>query len=168
MSMTTGASVTRLRAADFWRDVLAGLAFAGAALTVALLGNIATTRGEEWFDELKHPSFTPPDATFGIVWTILYVLIAVAGWLASRASRDPRPTIAWAVQMALNLTWTVVFFGFRAPWPAAVVIVALVIAVAIDLQLSARVRPLAGALLMPYLVWCGFAAALNLGVAVLN
>ena len=87
------------------------------------------------------------------------------GWMGG--SPPPEP-FAWAVQMALNLTWTVVFFGFRAPWPAAVVIVALVIAVAIDLQLSARVRPLAGALLMPYLVWCGFAAALNLGVAVLN
>ena len=86
----------------------AGL-FAGVTVAVAALGSVASRSGQPWYDELDKPPQTPPDATFGIAWTILYVLIALAGWLAWRASDDPLPTIAWFAQMALNLAWTVVF-----------------------------------------------------------
>ena len=142
--------------------------FATVTLAVAVLGSVANSSGTSWYDDLDKPAFTPPDATFGIVWTILYVMIAVAGWLAWRASDDPSPTIAWFVQMALNLAWTVVFFGWRAPEGALVVIAALIVSVTVDVVLSWRVTALAGALLLPYLAWVGFAAALNVGVAVLN
>ena len=70
--------------------------------------------------------------------------------------------------MALNLAWTVVFFGLEAPSTALVVIAALIVAVAVDLVLSWRVSRPAGALLAPYLLWCVFAAALNVGIVVLN
>ena len=148
--------------------VRAAALFAGVTVAVAVLGSVATSSGRSWYDDLEKPAFNPPDATFGIVWTILYVMIALAGWLAWRASDDPSPTIAWVVQMALNLGWTVVFFGWRAPEAAIVVIGALIIAVAVDVVLSWRASVAAGALLVPYLAWVGFATALNIGVAVLN
>jgi tryptophan-rich sensory protein len=158
--------------------VLAALAFAGATLAAAVLGSVATRAGQDWYDRLDKPVFTPPDATFGIVWTVLYVAIAVSGWLAWRSgatmTRRPddasatAPTVAWAVQMVLNLLWTVVFFGMRAPWAGVVVIVALLAAIVVTIELDRRVSTSAAALLVPYLGWVGFAAALTVGVAVLN
>jgi len=70
--------------------------------------------------------------------------------------------------MGLNVLWTAVFFGLESPLGGVVVIVALIVAVAVDLKASARVSVSAGVLLFPYLVWCCFAAALNLGVLALN
>jgi tryptophan-rich sensory protein len=151
-----------------WESILAAAIFAVATLAVVLLGTVATSSGRDWYDTLDKPSFTPPNATFGIVWTVLYVLIAVAGWLAWRATASPAPTVWWGVQMALNLLWTAVFFGLESPLAGVVVIAALIAAVAADLQVSSRVSTTAGVLLFPYLIWCGFAAALNIGVLVLN
>ena len=149
-------------------SVVAALIFAVATVAVAGIGAVATSSGREWYDTLDKPSFTPPDATFGIVWTVLYVLIAVAGWLAWRASIGVRPTMWWAVQMALNLAWTAVFFGLQSPVGGVVVIAALIPAVAMNVREAARVDTTAGVLLFPYFVWCCFAAALTVGVAVLN
>jgi benzodiazapine receptor len=148
--------------------ILAAVAFAVATVVVAALGSLASSRAQDWYESLEKPSFTPPDVTFGIVWTILYVLIGVAGWLAWRSSERPHPTIWWAIQMALNLAWTAVFLGLESPVGGLVVIVPLVAAVAIDVQVSARVSASAGILLFPYLMWCVFAVALNIGVVVLN
>ena len=150
------------------QSVVAALIFAVATVAVAGIGAVATSSGQDWYDTLEKPSFTPPDATFGIVWTVLYVLIAVAGWLAWRASGGTRPTVWWAVQMALNLAWTAVFFGLESPVGGVIVIAALIPAVAINLREAARVDTTAGVLLFPYFVWCCFAAALTVGVAVLN
>ena len=117
----------------------------------------------------RSPAFTPPEATFGIVWTILYVAIAVAGWLAWRASDGTRPTIWWAMQMALNLLWTAVFFGLESPVGGVVVIVPAAGGRRDGpARCRHRVDTTAAVLLFPYLVWCGFAAALTVGVAVLN
>jgi len=148
--------------------VLAAVIFVGATVAVAGVGSLATSAGMDWYDGLDKPGFTPPDATFGVVWTILYAAIALAGWLAWRASDDPRPTRWWAVQMALNLAWTVVFFGLRSPVGGTIVIVVLLAAIVATVTAAARVSTPAAVLLFPYLVWCGFAAALTVGVTVLN
>jgi benzodiazapine receptor len=148
--------------------VLAGVIFGAVTIAVAVLGSVVNQAHMEWYDGLDKPGFTPPGVTFGVVWTVLYVLIAIAGWLTWRVSADPRPTVAWGAQMALNLVWTLVFFGLEAPEAGLVVIALLIAAVAVNLALSVRVESSAGVLLFPYLVWCGFAAALNVGVAVLN
>lgn len=150
------------------RSWLAAVIFAVVTLAVATIGSLATASGQDWYDGLEAPSFAPPDATFGIVWTVLYVMIAVAGWLAWRATSDPAPTLAWSVQMGLNLAWTLVFFGAGSILGGLVVIVALLVAIAVDVWRSWWVSRLAGALLVPYLAWVGFATALNVGYAALN
>jgi benzodiazapine receptor len=147
---------------------IAALAFAAVTVLVAVLGSVATGRGMDWYETLDKPGFTPLGATFGIVWTVLYVMIAVGGWRAWRAAEDATPTWWWGVQMSLNLLWTVVFFGWRAPWAGVVVIAVLIAAVVADVRASLRVDRASGLLLVPYLLWCCFAAALTVGVAVLN
>ena len=123
----------------------------------------------DWYDTLEKPSFTPPDATFGIVWTILYVAIAVAGWLAWRASDGTAPDgRGGPSRWPSTWLWTAVFFGLESPVGGVVVIALLLAAVVMDLRASARVDTTAAVLLFPYLVWCCFAAALTVGVAVLN
>ena len=148
--------------------LLAGAGFAAVTIAVAVGGSVINAGSMDWYDELERPGFTPPGATFGIVWTILYVLIAVAGWLAWRAARRPDPTIAWGVQMALNFAWTAVFFGLQAPLAGLFVILALVVAIVVNIVLDARVSRPAAWMLAPYLAWCCFATALNTAFVILN
>lgn len=116
----------------------------------------------EWYAELSKPSWTPPSWVFGPAWTTLYCMMGVAAWLVWRErGLRSRELGAWGVQLALNALWTPLFFGLRRPDLAFVEIVLLWLAVAATLTLFLRARRLAGLLLVPYLAWVSFAAALN-------
>ena len=84
-------------------QAVAAAIFAVATIAVAVVGSLVNSAGMDWYDSLEQPSIAPPGPTFGIVWTILYAMIAVSGWLAWRATTRTAPTVTWAVQMALNL-----------------------------------------------------------------
>jgi tryptophan-rich sensory protein len=90
------------------RRVVGFLVFAVSTAAVAGLGSLATSSSVDstWFAELDKPAFYPPGALFGIVWSVLYVLVAVAGWLAWRHGEDSRTVVPWAVQIVLNLGWS--------------------------------------------------------------
>lgn len=125
----------------------------------------------EWYAGLQKPDFTPPNWVFGPAWTTLYTLMAVAAWLVWRARRitDVWPALAmFLVQLALNGAWSALFFGAQWPEAALVDLIALDLAVAVTVVLFWRVRRLAGVLLIPYLLWIGYATALNYGIWVLN
>lgn len=162
---TTASARPHASAGSGWPSLAA---FTAATVAVALLGSLATDAGQDWYDTLDHPAYTPPGATFGIVWSVLYAAIALAGWRTWRRADTPAPTVWWAIQMVLNLAWTVVFFGLESPWGGLVVIAALIVAEAIHLRLVFGADRVAGWLLVPYLAWLCFAAALNVGVLVLN
>lgn len=150
------------------RPWLALLPFAAAVAVVAVVGALAAGSSSETYRSLDLPPFAPPSWVFGPVWTALYVMIAVAGWLAWRAGAGPAGIGAWAVQLVLNLAWTPLFFAAgRAGW-ALVDIVALLVAVVVVIALFARVSRAAAWLLAPYLLWVGFATALNAAIVVLN
>jgi len=121
---------------------------------------------EGWYQALPKPAWTPPDIAFPIVWTILYVLMAVSAWLAWRAAphRAAWPLGIFAVQLALNAAWSYVFFGFG--WLAAgfVVILALALAIAATIVAFSRVSRAAAWLLVPYQLWVLYAATLNGGI----
>ncbi len=150
--------------------VLAAAAFALAAIAAAGLGGLATSGStdSEWFRSLDKPAWYPPASAFGIVWTVLYVMIAVSGYLAWRAGADRGSLAWWGGQMALNLAWSVVFFGLRSPGWAMAVIVALAGAIAVTIGRFARVDRTAAWLLGPYLAWVVFASTLNAAIVVLN
>lgn len=124
-----------------------------------------------WYAALDKPSWTPPGYLFGPVWTVLYVMMATAAWMVWNDS-DPKvvrwPLILFAVQLGLNAAWTPLFFGLRRPDLAFVVLLALLVALTVTIALFRRVRVAAALLLMPYLAWCAFAAALNYRIWMMN
>jgi benzodiazapine receptor len=149
-------------------QAVAAAIFLVATVAVAAIGSWVNSTGMDWYDSLEQPSIAPPGATFGIVWTILYAMIAVSGWLAWRATAAPAPTVTWAAQMALNLAWTCVFFGLETIGGGLIVIAALIIAVSISAAVAWRASRPAALLLVPYLAWVCFAAALNAAYAFEN
>jgi benzodiazapine receptor len=118
----------------------------------------------DWYASLAKPSWTPPDALFGQVWTVLYIVMGIAAWLVwQRAgfSGGSAPLLLFIVQLVLNTLWSYVFFGAHEPMIAFFEIVILWIAILVTITSFWQVKPLAGVLLIPYLCWVGFALALN-------
>lgn len=130
-----------------------------------LAGQVAGSGpGNPWFDALEKPAIFPPPMWFGIVWSVLYVMmgIALAMVCAAWGARGRTAAIvAFVVQFALNLAWTPLFFGQHEMTAALVLLVVLDIAVIVTIALFWRVRPKAGLLLLPYLAWILFATVLN-------
>jgi len=136
---------------------------------VAAVG--ATFAPGEWYRSLEKPAFNPPSWVFAPVWTALYVTMALAAWLVWRRAPLRRlfwPGSAFTLQLALNGLWSFLFFGLHRPWLAFAEIVLLWLAIGATILLFARVRRLAAALLVPYLLWVSFAAVLNFALASLN
>jgi benzodiazapine receptor len=135
-----------------------------AAFVPAAIG--AAFPAPAYYRGLRKPAWAPPPWLFGPVWTVLYALMAVAAWMvARRGGRGTRPALAlWGAQLVLNAAWTPIFFGLRNPGAALVEIVALWIAVIGTVGAFATRRAMAAALLLPYLAWVTFAAALNLAI----
>ena len=153
----------------------AALLVASLALVavVAAVGGVATSRGVgDWYDGLDRAPWNPPSWLFGPAWTVLYALMAVAAWLVAREGLgDSGVQVAltlYLVQLALNLGWSIVFFGLRRPGLALVVIGALLVAIAATAIAFHPVSPAAAWLLVPYLVWVAFAASLNAWIAFAN
>ncbi len=127
--------------------------------------------GNPWFDSLAKPDLYPPPITFGIAWTILYVLMGLAFAVVCSAwgARGRGIAIAaFLVQLALNLAWSPVFFGAHQITAALYLLVAIDIAVLVTLVLFWRIRWHAGAMLVPYLAWVLFATLLTWQLFQLN
>jgi benzodiazapine receptor len=154
------------------RDVAGLLVAVVACFAAAGLGSLATVDAiPTWYAALHKPSWNPPNRVFGPVWTLLYLMMAVAAWLVWRTAGWPaaRPALAhFAVQLVLNVGWSVVFFGLHRPGWALVEIVALWGAILATLLLFRPINPLAALLLAPYLLWVSFASVLNFAVWRLN
>ncbi len=154
------------------RDII-GLAVAvlgteavGGLSALAAGGDFAT-----YYDSLRKPPATPPPAVFGPAWTFLYLLMAVAAWLVWREGLTRQSALAlglFAAQLALNFAWSLIFFGQHRIGVALLEIVALWLVILTTISAFWRVRPAAGALLLPYLGWVSFAAYLNAGIWRLN
>lgn len=136
--------------------------------TVLLLGFVSGQIGgsaqDPWFVALEKPAIFPPPATFGIVWSILYVLMGLAAAMVGAAwgSRYRTPAIlAFVLQLLVNLAWSPVFFGEHEITLGLYIIVLLDVAVAVTIALFWQVRRAAAWLLVPYLAWILFATVLN-------
>lgn len=150
------------------RSALALAAFTLAVVAVAALGGIAASSSRETYDRLDLPPFAPPGWVFGPVWTVLYVLIAVAGWLVWREVGLDRSIAVYAVQLVLNALWTPIFFAGDRYGLALVEIVVLLAAVVATIVMFARRSRIAAALLVPYAGWVAFATALNASIVLAN
>ncbi|HZD60827.1 MAG TPA: TspO/MBR family protein [Anaerolineae bacterium] len=143
------------------------------AQVVGAIGVIFTAPSvRTWYPELKKPSFNPPSSVFGPVWTILFTLMGVALFLVWRrgAERsDVKPAVtAFGIQLGLNALWSFLFFGLKSPFLALIDIGFLWVAILATILLFLPVSVAAGVLLIPYILWVSFAAALNYFIWRLN
>lgn len=128
----------------------------------------ASNRPGVWYAALAKPAFTPPGWLFPIAWTILFVLIALAGWRTyERVGSAPVMQVWWA-QLALNFAWSPLFFTAHLMWPAFAVIVGMFVAIATFIVMQWREDRTAALLFVPYACWVAFAAVLNGTVNVMN
>ena len=155
------------------RQVVGLVVSLAAVFAAASVGSLFTARSVAgWYPTLAKPSWTPPGAVFAPVWTALYFLMALAAWLVWRKAGGLAaarlPLALFAVQLALNAAWSILFFGLRMPGLAFGELVLLWVAIAATLAAFRRVLPAAGLLLAPYLAWVTFAGALNFALWRLN
>jgi len=143
-----------------------------AAFVLVVVGagsfiGVSTAPGP-WFAALAKPPFNPPGWVFAPVWTLLYVMIAIAGWRCFMHAPKGWAMRLWGLQMALNWAWSFVFFSAHLIWGAFAVIMALWLVI-IGFMVFTRVQDRVSALLfLPYLGWVSFAALLNLSIGWLN
>lgn len=146
------------------------------AVFLAIVGTMAFLAGQympgPWYSGLAKPSWTPPNWLFGPVWTVLYVMIAVAGWLAWPADVQGRTEPAargfWIAQLVLNGAWSPTMFGAHRIGLALAVIIALWLTISAFIAAIWQRRRAAALLFLPYFAWVSFATALNVAIWQLN
>ncbi len=151
----------------FWLVVSLGI-----VLVVAVWGGFYTVEAQRgWFQTMRRPPLYPPEKMFGIAWTALYAMMAVAAWLVGRSRVSPtgrlvpHALVLYGLQLALHVVWNYVFFfARRFGWSAAVMGVLLLVTCATT-WLFFRVRRSAGWLFLPTLLWVLFATYLAAGIA---
>ncbi|GAA0626806.1 tryptophan-rich sensory protein [Kribbella sandramycini] len=150
------------------RPLAVGAGFGAAAATAALIGVLAVTDTSSQYAGLEQPAWAPPSWLFGPVWTVLYVTIAVSGWLVWRRTGWSWQLVPYGVQLVLNALWTPLFFGAGLRGTALVDIVLLWLAIGTTIWAFRLVRPAAAWLLLPYWLWTTFATALNAAIWAMN
>lgn len=153
------------------RTIAPAVGWVLALVAVAAVGGLATDTTSAWYLGLDLPAIQPPGAVFGIVWTVLYVMIAVAAVLLTRAPASPTRTTALrllAVNLVLNVGWTWIFFQGESPVGAGVEIVLLLVSTVALALAARRVVPVAALLLVPYTAWVAFATVLTWTIAAMN
>jgi tryptophan-rich sensory protein len=135
----------------------------GGGLAIGFL-----TAPGEWYAGLAKPPFNPPNWVFAPVWTVLYVLIAVAGWRTFESDRSSWTMKLWWAQLVLNFLWSPVFFAAHRIGLALLVILLLLAAILAFLVMSWRQSRVAAWLFAPYAAWVAFAAVLNGSIWLLN
>jgi translocator protein len=148
------------------------LPFVLACCAAAAIGARATRRSvKAWYPALHRPAWTPSDRIFAPVWTTLYLMMACSAWLVWRDSPWPaaRPALfLFAIQLALNAVWSVLFFGLRRLGPAFAEILLLLTMIVATIVAFLPLSFLAVWLLLPYAVWVAFASYLNFRIWQMN
>jgi translocator protein len=139
-------------------------------LGAAGIGSLLTTSAlRPWYEGLSKPRWNPPNWLFGPVWTILFLSMAIAAWLVWRkVGLTAAPMQLFLLQLLLNVAWSGLFFWLRSPGLAFGEIVVLWFAILATTIEFWRAVPAAGWLLLPYLIWVGYATALNFSIWRLN
>ncbi len=148
------------------------ICIAGCEL-VGITGGLFTASAiPGWYQTLNKPFFSPPNWIFGPVWTTLYFLMGVAAYLiwskGLNKGKNKQAMSYFIIQLALNFSWSIVFFNLQSIALAFLIILALLYFIYKTYQAFSKISPLAGKLLIPYLLWVSFASILNFSLLVLN
>ncbi len=156
------------------QNKLSLLFFVGIVSIVEFIGSFFTVQAVmNWYPELIKPSFNPPNWLFAPVWTVLYILIALSGWLVwakreeNKGAVDAALTI-YAIQLFLNVTWSYLFFWLNSPVMGLIGIIALWAAIVWNMASFYKISKGAFYLLIPYIIWVSFAGILNFAIWQLN
>jgi tryptophan-rich sensory protein len=153
------------------KQILGLVGWLVVSFSASAVGAVASMQAKSFYSQLDQPNWAPSPGIFGPVWTVLYALMGIAAWLVWRSGgfRPNRQALAlFLLQLALNALWSWFFFAWQRGALAFVDILALWILILATLVSFWRVRPLAGVLLIPYLLWVSFASALNYYLLQLN
>ena len=142
-------------------------------LTIGFLSSFATQSSvNDWYLELNKPNFNPPNWIFAPVWTVLYVMMGVAAgivWAKGFYHIWVKTALYhFGIQLLFNALWSIIFFGFKNPFAALLVILALLVLLIFTIKWFKVVSNTAALLLIPYLLWVCFATALNYKIWELN
>jgi len=139
-------------------------------LIAGFIGGIFTTKSiPNWYATIQKPSFNPPNWIFGPVWTTLFILMGIALYLVWTSGKANNAALwIFGIQLALNVLWSIIFFGLHSPLWAFVDIIALWLAILATIISFFSVSPPAAYLLVPYILWVSFATILNWKIMVLN
>jgi tryptophan-rich sensory protein len=121
-----------------------------------------------WYSTINKPFFNPPSWIFGPVWTFLYILMGISVYIAVKKGANKKAIFIFALQLALNTLWSILFFGLRNPLFAFVEIVMLWIVILINIKVFQKYSRTSAYLLIPYILWVSFASMLNLYIVILN
>lgn len=158
----------RLRLQTQLPGLAAWLGITGLAAAVGATGSV---NAQTFYAQIALPQWAPPAWIFGPVWTVLYALMGIAAWQVWRTGGFQRARFAlllYLVQLAVNAMWSWLFFSWRLGLLALADVLVLMILILLTSIAFWRVRPLAGWLLIPYLLWVSFASALNFAIWQLN
>lgn len=153
------------------KNILALIGFYIPVLFVQSVGALITRRNVDgWYATLEKSVVNPPDFVFGLVWTVLYLLMTVAAWRVWRVERKILTAAqrAWFLQLILGLLWTMAFFGMKSLHEGFALIACVVLAVILTLRTFAKIDRIAAALIMPLFVWVSFASYLMLVIVLKN
>jgi benzodiazapine receptor len=164
-----GATIATVEDFDIWLGLVALIVL---CLSAGFIGAIATRHSvRTWYPTLRKPKGTPPSWVFAPVWTTLYIVMAIAAWLVWREvgwEIGKHALIMFLGQLALNVAWSGIFFGGRQPGLAMGEIIILWLAILCTGLMFHYLLPLAGMLMLPYLMWVTYATYLNFGIWRLN
>ncbi len=136
---------------------------------VAVLGRMFTDTTSDWYSALIKPALQPPAIVFGIVWTLLYILLAISAALALTSPQHTEKTLLlYAITGVANVLWSYTFFTLHHPAGALFVLLGIIVVAIVMFAHVYRVNRVAAYLLIPYIVWLFFALYLNYEIAFLN
>ena len=158
------------------KDMGIAFLFVLVCLMAGAIGSVFTFQSiPTWYATLNKPSFSPPNWVFGPVWTMLYILMGVAAYLVYReragknkAKEANAALVFFGVQLALNILWSLLFFGLHSPLYGLICIILLWLAIAVTIVKFYKISKTGGLLLVPYLLWVSFASVLNFYVWTMN
>lgn len=154
----------------FWLKILIGIIACNA---IGLLASLITLPAiPAWYAGLEKPFFTPPNWLFGPVWTLLYTMMGISAaaiWQVGLNNKQVKHALAiFVAQLMMNGMWSYLFFGFQSVGLAMMEIIALWLAILLTIIRFKEIKAWAAWLLLPYLIWVTYAAALNFGIFILN
>lgn len=147
------------------------IAWLGVTFIAAAIGSAASANAQAFYAQLAQPAWAPPGYVFGPVWTVLYTLMGLAAWLVWRVGgfkSAQKALILYLVQLVFNALWSWLFFVWNLGLLSFIEILLLLALILITAICFWRIKPLAGVLLIPYLLWVIFAAFLNYSLWQLN